>query len=162
TDQPGGHREARAFDTWTRNCDRYPPDISQRKPNRNNVFLSNEGLPDGQFQLIAMDHTHCFDCGRDLNAHLSRIDLFRTSGCSGYSPNSDPSSDRTGSHCWMPCRSCKRWTGSGYAASQRGFQRNGCGCCRGRALETLVGNRAGYKVENFITLLEAQLQLTRK
>src|SRR5437764_66658 len=28
------------FDTWTRNCDRYPPDLRTRKPNRNNVFLS--------------------------------------------------------------------------------------------------------------------------
>ena len=30
------------------------------------------------------------------------------------------------------------------------------------AVETMVGNRANYMVENFIALLEAQLQLTRK
>lgn len=49
------------FDTWTRNCDRHPPNLAARKPNRNNVFLSNEGLPDGEWRLMAMDHTHCFD-----------------------------------------------------------------------------------------------------
>lgn len=74
------------FDTWTRNCDRHPPDLTKRKVNRNNVFLSNEGMPDGQWQLMAMDHTHCFDCGRDLNAHLARVDLVQDDRLFGLFP----------------------------------------------------------------------------
>ena len=71
---PGDIGRLVLFDTWTRNCDRHPPDLTARKPNRNNVFFSNEGLPDGQFRLLAMDHTHCFNCGRDLTATLAHID----------------------------------------------------------------------------------------
>lgn len=74
------------FDTWTRNCDRYPPDLAMRKPNRNNVFLSNEDVPDGFFRLLAMDHTHCFNCGRDLNAHLADIDLVQDERLYGLFP----------------------------------------------------------------------------
>ena len=63
------------FDTWTRNCDRYPPDLEMRKPNRDNVFLNSTSEREDRFRLIAMDHTHCFTCGRDLtDAYLSNID----------------------------------------------------------------------------------------
>ena len=74
------------FDTWTRNCDRHPPDLTTRKVNRNNVFLSNEGLSDGKWRLIAMDHTHCFNCGRDLNAQLGHIDLVQDDRLFGLFP----------------------------------------------------------------------------
>ena len=74
------------FDTWTRNCDRHPPDLAARKVNRNNVFLSNEGLADGQWRLMAMDHTHCFHCGRDLNAQLGHIDLMQDERLYGLFP----------------------------------------------------------------------------
>jgi hypothetical protein len=74
------------FDTWTRNCDRHPPDLTTRKVNRNNVFLSNEGLADGLWRLMAMDHTHCFNCGRDLNAHLGDIDLIQDDHLFGLFP----------------------------------------------------------------------------
>jgi hypothetical protein len=30
------------FDTWTLNCDRYPPDVTKRRANPDNVFLSSE------------------------------------------------------------------------------------------------------------------------
>lgn len=72
------------FDTWTLNCDRYPPERSGRGPNRNNVFLSREGAPAGKFVLKAMDHTHCFTCGRDLTARIasvSRVKDDRLYGC---------------------------------------------------------------------------------
>lgn len=74
------------FDTWTRNCDRHPPDPTLRKPNRNNVFFSNVGLPDGQFRLLAMDHTHCFNCGRDLTATLANIDQVQDERTYGLFP----------------------------------------------------------------------------
>ncbi len=78
------------FDTWTRNCDRHPPDLNQRKANRNNVFISNDGLPDGQWRLMAMDHTHCFNCGRDLNAQLCHIDLIQDERIYGLFPEFKP------------------------------------------------------------------------
>lgn len=78
------------FDTWTRNCDRHPPDLNQRKVNRNNVFLSNEGLLDGQWRLMAMDHTHCFNWGRDLNALLNHIDLVQDERIYGLFPEFKP------------------------------------------------------------------------
>ena len=57
------------FDTWLLNCDRFsfPTRNPPTKPriNRNNVFLSEEA-PDGKFVLKAMDHTHCFTCGKNL------------------------------------------------------------------------------------------------
>jgi hypothetical protein len=62
------------FDTWTLNCDRHAPSNS-RKPNRNNVFLSEEA-PEGELLLRAMDHTHCFDSRPELTrriAHINRI-----------------------------------------------------------------------------------------
>ena len=63
------------FDTWTRNCDRYPPDLNTRLPNYNNVYLSSEDLGGSELQLVAMDHTHCFNCGNDLTNRLARIDF---------------------------------------------------------------------------------------
>ena len=74
------------FDTWTRNCDRHPPDLAMRKPNYNNVYLSNEDLADGELRLVAMDHTHCFDCGRDLTERLARIDLVQDERMYGLFP----------------------------------------------------------------------------
>jgi len=146
------------FDTWTRNCDRYPPDITQRKPNRDNVFLSNEGLPDGQFQLIAMDHTHCFNCGRDLNTQLSRIELVKDDHLFGLFPEFRP--------FIRPHRQSlldavaklqtldREWLRSMVAGIPAEWHVDASGR---NALETLVGNRADYMVENFVTRLDAQL-----
>lgn len=62
------------LDTWLRNCDRSPPEGMGRKPNYDNVFLSEEGAQSGRFTLTAFDHTHCFVCGRELTAKISQID----------------------------------------------------------------------------------------
>lgn len=83
---PGDLGKLVLFDTWTRNCDRHPPDLTARKVNRNNVFLSNEGLTGDKWRLIAMDHTHCFNCGRDLNGQLSNIDLVQDPRLFGLFP----------------------------------------------------------------------------
>ena len=74
------------FDTWVRNCDRYPPDVTTRKPNPENVFLSSRGAKKGKFFLNAFDHTHCFDCGRELGASLAQIDHVKDEGLYGYFP----------------------------------------------------------------------------
>ena len=66
------------FDTWTRNCDRYPPDLTSRKPNYDNVFLMDVGEKGkGQSRLVAMDHDHCFTCGRDLTPKMARLESVR-------------------------------------------------------------------------------------
>ncbi len=74
------------FDTWTRNCDRHPPDLAKRKPNKDNVFLSREGAAEGRFRLIAMDHTHCFTCGRDLTERIADIDHVKDDRLYGLFP----------------------------------------------------------------------------
>lgn len=73
------------FDTWTRNCDRHPP-TSARKMNLDNVFISMTGLPSGRSKLIAMDHTHCFTCGRDLDEGIANIDNVQDSKIYGLFP----------------------------------------------------------------------------
>jgi hypothetical protein len=64
------------MDQWTRNCDRYRPGQPPRV-NLGNVFLSRDKSPTGQLQLMAMDHTHIFTCGRPLTKELLRIDLIK-------------------------------------------------------------------------------------
>ncbi len=78
------------FDTWTLNCDRYPPDVTVRRPNPDNVFLSSEGTPEGKFRLMAMDHTHCFTCGRDLTPRLAEIDRVKDERLYGLFPEFVP------------------------------------------------------------------------
>lgn len=62
------------FDTWTLNCDRHPADLTVRRPNYDNVFLSVEGDAQEIIVLKAMDHTHCFTCGGDLNHKIATIE----------------------------------------------------------------------------------------
>ena len=79
------------FDTWVRNCDRYPPDLNVRKPNYDNVFLAD--APDaakGESRLIAMDHTHCFTCGRDLDPGVAQIDWVKDDRVYGLFPGFVP------------------------------------------------------------------------
>ncbi len=59
------------MDTWVLNCDRYAPD--DRRRNLDNVFLIKH--PDGVgLQLKAMDFTHAFTCGGDINRRLGFIE----------------------------------------------------------------------------------------
>ena len=82
------------FDNWTLNCDRHPPDLNNRKPNRDNVFLSAEEVPRGKYRLKAMDHTHCFTCGRDLNRSVAFIDRIQESRVYGRFPEFEPFLDK--------------------------------------------------------------------
>lgn len=75
------------FDTWTRNCDRHPPNLSARRPNYDNVFLEDVGPKGaGQCRLLAMDHGHCFTSGEELNTRASRIDYVKDAGLYGLYP----------------------------------------------------------------------------
>lgn len=146
------------FDTWTRNCDRYPPDINARKPNLGNVFLSNEDMEDGKFQLVAMDHTHCFNCGRDLNAQLANIDLVKDDRVYGLFPAFKPFIKPH----WQALLDAVtklntldiQWVQGLIGAIPAEWQINAAGRA---ALATLVCHRASYTGETFIPLLEAQL-----
>lgn len=73
------------FDTWVRNCDRHPPNLDTRKPNYANVYLADTDRP-GRSRLVAIDHTHCFDCGRDLSERLAHIDRVRDEATYGLFP----------------------------------------------------------------------------
>jgi HipA-like kinase len=77
------------FDTWLLNCDRYsrPKDDPTKSPriNRDNVFLSEEA-PAGQFLLKAMDHTHCFTCGREWTKKLAHDDTMKHGRVFGLFP----------------------------------------------------------------------------
>jgi len=75
------------FDTWTLNCDRHHHDVTVRKPNYDNVFLSSEGVEPGKRRLIAMDHGLCFiRSGEDLSPKLGRIDKVRDEHVYGLFP----------------------------------------------------------------------------
>ncbi len=73
------------FDNWVRNCDRHPTDLTMRRPNYANVFLADTDRPE-RFRLYAIDHTHCFDCGRDLSHKLSNIGSIKDEGVYGLFP----------------------------------------------------------------------------
>ena len=75
------------FDTWTLNCDRHHHDITVRKPNYDNVYLSSENLEPGTRRLIAMDHGLCFiRSGEDLTARLANIDKVQDEHVYGLFP----------------------------------------------------------------------------
>lgn len=75
---PEGVGRLVVFDTWIRNRDRHHPDLKVRRPNYDNVFLEDLVEDDaGKTRLIAMDHTHCFTSGRDLNTKVSNIECIK-------------------------------------------------------------------------------------
>lgn len=146
------------FDTWVRNVDRYPPDPATRRPNRGNVFLSSEGLPDGKWRLVAMDHTHCFDGPGYLSAGLSRIDFVKDDQIYGLFPEFRPF---LRPH-WLALEQAvarlrtieRSWVDRLVAGIPPEWEVAPAG--RG-ALAILVYARAHYLAENFLPALEAEL-----
>lgn len=148
------------FDTWTRNCDRNPPDPAMRKPNRNNVFFGMDDVPDGRSRLIAMDHTHCFNCGRDLNAGLSHIDLVQDERIYGLFPEFVPfmsqpalrpaweeAVDRLGNLDEMDVTAIVNAVPTAWAVDVRGRE----------ALVRQITQRAGFIQRNFRDLIAPHL-----
>lgn len=74
------------LDTWLLNCDRYRPEGGKVRRNTRNVFLSEEGAAKGQFQVTAMDHTHCLTCGRELTKSLAHLDRIQDARLYGHFP----------------------------------------------------------------------------
>ncbi len=61
------------LDTWIRNCDRHRP-LPNGRINKDNVFFVWDSGNRPGLRLKAIDHTHAFTCGRELNRRLSQID----------------------------------------------------------------------------------------
>ncbi len=75
------------FDTWTRNCDRCPPENTQRKVNFDNVFIEEIGQKGNKkYRLLAIDHSCCFNWGRDLTPGISAIELVKDERIYGLFP----------------------------------------------------------------------------
>lgn len=72
------------LDTWLHNCDRFRPEGEKNRRNTRNVFLSARAAAKGKFRVIAMDHTHCFTCGRAITKAISNIDRVRDSRLYGH------------------------------------------------------------------------------
>jgi hypothetical protein len=72
------------LDTWILNCDRYAPNGT--RVNRDNVFLARLDPKQERFLLMAIDHTHAFTCGRELNHKLTFIDTIRDENIYGQFP----------------------------------------------------------------------------
>ncbi|HBO45946.1 MAG TPA: hypothetical protein DD670_18895 [Planctomycetaceae bacterium] len=88
---PGDVGKLVVFDTWVRNADRYPPDLTSRRPNFDNVFL--ETVVDrrvGKSRLIAMDHSHCFTSGGELDERIAHINRIKDSRLYGLFPGFKP------------------------------------------------------------------------
>ncbi len=96
------------FDTWVRNCDRHPPDLASRRPNLANVYLADTDRP-GRSRLLAIDHTHCFDGGRDLSDRLADIGKVKDEATFGLFPAFLPYIDTGELHwCLSLLRSVER------------------------------------------------------
>lgn len=89
-DNPSDLSRLVVFDTWTLNCDRHPPDPTQRKPNHDNVFLSHDDASKGRLRLVAMDHTHCFTCGGNLTERMATIERIKDERIFGLFPGFVP------------------------------------------------------------------------
>lgn len=77
------------FDTWMRNCDRYAPGMGrdgQPRINLDNLFLSEDGAPEGKFILKPIDHGHVLTCGKPFTLDLARIDAIRDEKLYGLFP----------------------------------------------------------------------------
>jgi len=71
------------FDTWIRNADRCPPSNAlDPEPRRDNLFFRTKGRT---YELIAIDHTHCFVEG-DLEDEIASPDLIHDPRTYGLFP----------------------------------------------------------------------------
>jgi hypothetical protein len=73
------------LDTWLLNCDRYRPEGNDVRRNTRNVFLADSSAK-GKVRVIAMDHTHCFACGRTLTRAIKNIDRVQDDRLYGHFP----------------------------------------------------------------------------
>jgi hypothetical protein len=143
------------LDTWVLNCDRYPADLTARKPNRDNVFLTRAGTQRGKLTIKAIDHTHCLTCGRELNLNIAHIDAVRDARVYGLFPEFRSLLDRSEvtravADLKMISRSdIQRVVESIPSAWQ-------VSAVTREALANFLSDRAVFLSENFVSLLWAQ------
>jgi hypothetical protein len=79
------------LDTWLLNVDRHSvsPDGTRTRINKDNVFLSQDGAPAGQFRLKAIDQGHCFGGPTWTTRTLRAIDTVRDRRVFGRFPEFD-------------------------------------------------------------------------
>ncbi len=78
------------LDTWLLNCDRFRVEGTETRRNTRNVFMGADGAGKGKFRLVAMDHTHCFTCGRALGKSIKNIDRVQDARLYGHFPEFRP------------------------------------------------------------------------
>lgn len=74
------------LDTWLLNCDRYSVRDQKVRANYRNVFLSDRQAKPGRFRIVALDHTHCFTCGRHLKKGNLALNAIRDQRLFGHFP----------------------------------------------------------------------------
>jgi hypothetical protein len=72
------------LDTWILNDDRYAPD--GQKENRDNVFFIESQEDRNRIQIVAMDFTHAFRHGADINRRVSFIERIQDDRIYGLFP----------------------------------------------------------------------------
>ena len=78
------------LDTWLLNCDRYRPEGETTRRNTRNVYLSAQDAAKGKYRIVAMDHTHCFTCGRALTKAIGNIERVQDARVYGHFPEFRP------------------------------------------------------------------------
>lgn len=71
------------LDTWIANCDRFRAEPRRRQPR--NVYL-RAGSTKGKLAVMAMDHTHCLVCGRELTKAIAGIERAQEARLYGHFP----------------------------------------------------------------------------
>jgi hypothetical protein len=79
-------------DTWTLNYDRCSPD--RKRVNHDNVFFIQSPEEKSGLQLVAMDFTHAFRHGRDINRTLAFVDKTQDQKIYGMFPEFEKFLDR--------------------------------------------------------------------
>jgi hypothetical protein len=74
------------FDTWVLNADRYAPHGMFRRPNFENVFLSERDGITRKYRLLAIDHTHSFTNGSEISARVREISRVKDGRLYGLFP----------------------------------------------------------------------------
>ena len=69
------------LDTWLLNCDRHAPD--GRRVNLDNVFLTQHPNNERTLRLMAMDFTHAFTCGGEINRRVGYIEKIKDANVYG-------------------------------------------------------------------------------
>jgi hypothetical protein len=82
----GAFAKSVILDTLVLNQDRFPPITSSRKPNRDNVFLSESTSSGGLYDLISFDYSDCLRAPADLSPSIKNISNTKDENVYGLFP----------------------------------------------------------------------------